>query len=56
MLTQIRGDVAKAIAEGADLQATIARKPSAAFDEKWGQGWIQPDQMVEFIYQSITQK
>ena len=56
MLQEIRGAVAQAIEAGADLQATIARKPSAAFDADWGQGWIQPDQIVQFVYDSLTQE
>jgi glyoxylase-like metal-dependent hydrolase (beta-lactamase superfamily II) len=54
MLVGLRKAVQSAIDSGADLEATIARKPSAAYDAEWGQGWIQPDQIVTFIYGSLT--
>ena len=55
MLLTIRGAVAKSIDAGNDLEATIASKPTAAYDEAWGQGWIQPDQMAEFVYKSLME-
>ncbi len=39
-----------------DLEATIASKPTADYDEAWGGGWIQPDQMAEFVYKSLTEE
>jgi glyoxylase-like metal-dependent hydrolase (beta-lactamase superfamily II) len=54
MLVGLRQAVQSAIDSGADLEATIALKPSAAYDAEWGQGWIQPDQIVTFIYGSLT--
>ena len=54
MLKGVRSAVQTAIDAGASLEETISRKPSAAYDEKWGKGWIQPDQMVEFVYRSLS--
>jgi len=56
MLVGLRAEVQKAVDAGDDLQATLARKPSAAWDAAWGGGWIKPDQIVQFIYESLTGK
>ena len=56
MLKGLRAAVQDAMKNDASLEETISRKPSAAYDEKWGQGWIQPDQMVEFVYKSLSEK
>lgn len=53
MLRGLRQAVQEAIDDGASLEETLGRKPSAAYDKQWGQGWIQPDQIVTFVYQSL---
>jgi len=55
MLVSIRDAVASSIDAGKDLAATIALKPTADYDEAWGEGFIKPDQMVEMVYKSLTE-
>jgi len=56
MLKSVRAAIQSAIDEGASLEETIGRKPTAAYDEEWGQGWIKPDEMVTFVYESLTEE
>ena len=42
MLVTIRDNVAKLKQQGRSLDETIAAKPTAAFDAKWGQFVITP--------------
>jgi glyoxylase-like metal-dependent hydrolase (beta-lactamase superfamily II) len=56
MLLGVRAAVRSAVDAGASLAETISRKPTADYDAAWGKGWIKPDQMVEFVYQSLTSK
>ncbi|RDX38213.1 MBL fold metallo-hydrolase [Kangiella sp. HD9-110m-PIT-SAG07] len=53
MLKDIRGNVAELKDGGKSLEETIAAKPSAKYDEKNGQAFIKPDQIVTFIYKSL---
>ncbi|GAA4362753.1 MBL fold metallo-hydrolase [Kangiella marina] len=53
MLTSLRGNVAALKSKGKSLEAVIAAKPSAEFDEKNGKNFIKPDQIVTFIYNSL---
>ncbi len=50
MLVTIRDNVAKLKKEGKSLDETIAAKPSAAFDEKWGK---KPDAFIGYVYQGV---
>ena len=56
MLTTIRDAGAKSIEAGNDHETTTASKPTAGHDAAWGQGFIKPDQMAEFVYKSLTEK
>ncbi len=56
MLAGVNKAVAKAIAEGKDRDATVAAKPTAPWDEKWGGGFIQPELMAGIVYDSLTKK
>ncbi len=55
MLIQVRSLVKALVDEGKSLEETIAAKPTAELDEKWGGGFIKPDAIVTFAYQSLTQ-
>ena len=50
MLVTIRDNVAKLKKEGKSLDETIAAKPTAAFDEKWGK---KPDAFIGYVYQGV---
>ena len=57
MLVTIRNTVAAAIASGRNLEETIAAKPTAAFDARYGQGnFVSPDQFIEAVYRSLTKR
>jgi glyoxylase-like metal-dependent hydrolase (beta-lactamase superfamily II) len=50
MLVGSRDNVAKLKKEGKSLEETIAAKPTAAFDEKWGK---KPDAFIGYVYQGV---
>ena len=53
MLTAIRDNVAKLKQQGRSLDETIAAKPTAAFDAKWGQFVITPAFFTRLVYQGV---
>ncbi len=53
MLRGARGAVAAEMADGKTLAAVIAAKPTTAWDDQWGQGFVNPDLLVESIYKSL---
>lgn len=53
VLAKIRDRVATAKSSGKTLPETIASKPSAEFDEKWGKGLIGPDAIVTLVYNTL---
>jgi len=50
MLVGARDNVAKLKKEGKSLDETIAAKPTAAYDEKWGQ---KPAAFIGYVYQGV---
>ncbi|MBS7542475.1 MBL fold metallo-hydrolase [Ancylobacter oerskovii] len=50
MLVAIHANVAKLKARGMPLEEVIAAKPTAAFDEKWGQFVINPAFFTRLVY------
>lgn len=42
------------IAEGKDVDAIVAAKPTAAFDADWGNGFIKPDDFVRLVYRGMV--
>jgi glyoxylase-like metal-dependent hydrolase (beta-lactamase superfamily II) len=53
MLTAIRDQVAALKQSGASLEAVIAAKPTAKFDEKWGGGFITPNLFTRLVYRGV---
>ena len=56
VLTKIRDNVKKLIDAGKTQDEVIAAKPTAEFDEKWGQGFMRPDVFVSIVYDSLKPK
>jgi glyoxylase-like metal-dependent hydrolase (beta-lactamase superfamily II) len=56
MLVAIRAKVKALVDQGKSLDESVAAKPTAAFDEKWGGGWIKPDVMARLVYESLAGK
>jgi cyclase len=53
MLVAVRDRVAALIREGKTRDEIIAAKPSAAFDETWGKGFLSPDRFVGIVCASM---
>jgi glyoxylase-like metal-dependent hydrolase (beta-lactamase superfamily II) len=52
MLTDLRAKVVAGLDAGKSLEALQAERPSAAYDERWGQAWLKADQIVKIVYLS----
>jgi len=53
-LTKARDNVQALIDQGMSLQQAIKANPTAEWDETLGKVWIKPEQLVIFIYNSLT--
>ena len=53
-LIKARDNVQALIDQGMSLEQAIEAKPTAQWDEILGKVWITPDQLVIFIYNSLT--
>ena len=53
MLVAIRENVAKLKLQGRPLDETVAAKPTAAFDAKWGQFLITPALFTKLVYKGV---
>ena len=53
MLASIRKNVAKLKAQGKTLEQTIAAKPTARYDAKWGQFVIDPAFFTRLVYRGV---
>jgi glyoxylase-like metal-dependent hydrolase (beta-lactamase superfamily II) len=53
MLTAIHDRVATLKASGLPVEAVIAAKPTAAFDAKWGSGFITPELFTGLVYRGV---
>jgi len=54
MLTAIRDNVSRLMQEGKTMEKAIAAKPTQAFDEKWGKGFLPPDQFARLVYMDLS--
>jgi hypothetical protein len=53
MLVAIRENVAKLKKQGRSRDETVAAKPTAAFDTKWGQFVIDPGYFTRLVYKGV---
>jgi len=53
MLAAIRGNVSKLKKQGKSLAETIAAKPTAVYDAKWGQFLITPAIFTKLVYSGV---
>lgn len=53
MLAGFRDRIAELKAAGKSLEEAIAERPTADFDDKLGKGFIAPERLVGFIYESL---
>lgn len=56
MLEGVYGKVKGMVDAGKSQEDVIAAKPTAAFDEKWGGGFLEPDKWVGIVYDTIAKK
>lgn len=56
MLTFLRDAIKQQIADGKSKEAVIASKPTQPFDEKWGHGFLKPDDFVGLFYMGLARK
>ena len=56
MLVEIRDQIRPLVDSGKSLEEVVAAKPTRKFDEKWGKGFINPEQMVKIVYTSFRNK
>jgi glyoxylase-like metal-dependent hydrolase (beta-lactamase superfamily II) len=56
MLVGVREQVAAGIAAGKNLKQVIAARPTAAFDARWGGGFIKPENFAEIVYRSLARQ
>jgi glyoxylase-like metal-dependent hydrolase (beta-lactamase superfamily II) len=54
MLTAIRDNVSRLMKEGKTLEEVVAAKPTRAYDEKWGGGFLPPDQFASLVYMDLS--
>lgn len=53
MLQDIRDQIARAKQAGQSLEDIQASKPTAAWDEDWGGGFLKPDAFVAIVYDAL---
>ena len=53
MLAKVRERVAKLVAEGKSAEQIVAAKPTADLDEKWGGGFMKPENWVGLVIESM---
>ncbi len=56
MISAVVANVRAGIKAGKSLEAIQASKPTAAYDAKWGGGFMKPAQFVELVHISLTGK
>ncbi|MBU1054334.1 MAG: MBL fold metallo-hydrolase [Proteobacteria bacterium] len=54
MLTTIRDNVSKLMQEGKTTEEVVAAKPTQAYDEKWGKGFLPPDKFAGLVYMDLS--
>jgi glyoxylase-like metal-dependent hydrolase (beta-lactamase superfamily II) len=53
MLVEVRGKIATLKQAGASAKEAIARRPTAPFDEKWGNGFVSPELFTSLVYRGV---
>ena len=56
MLTAIRDNVSRLMQKGNTMEEVVVAKPTLAFDEKWGKGFLPPDQFAKLVYMDLSPK
>jgi cyclase len=56
MLIEVRDNVSRLMQKGNTMEEVVAAKPTRAFDEKWGKGFLPPDQFAKLVYMDLSPK
>ncbi len=56
MLATARDSIQKLVDAGKSREETIAAKPTAELDRKWGQGFMKPDVWVGIVYDGMKKR
>lgn len=56
MVKAVRDRVARLVERRRSLAQVVAAKPSADYDDKWGAGFIKPDQFVTILYNDLSRR
>jgi len=56
MLAAVRDKVRPLVDAGKTLEETVAAKPTAAHDAKWGGGFLKPEQFAGIVYKDLVRK
>ncbi|MEE9132388.1 MAG: MBL fold metallo-hydrolase [Gemmatimonadota bacterium] len=56
MLVGVRAAIAEQIAMGKSREEVIAAKPTAQWDEKWGQAFLNPETFMGIVYSDLSRK
>ena len=54
MFGQVCDRISAAISQGKTVEEVVAMKPTADFDPKWGNGFLEPDQVVQILYLGLA--
>lgn len=54
MLSAIRDNVSRLMKKGKTMEEVVAAKPTKAFDEKWGKGFLPPDRFTGLVYMDLS--
>jgi len=54
MLAGVRERVRELIAQGKSVDEVVEARPTAAFDAKWGGGFMKPDVFTRIVYSSLA--
>jgi len=53
MLAGVLAVVSALVAQGKTADEVVAAKPTAEWDEEWGQGFMKPDRWLRIVYRSV---
>ena len=56
MLVGVRAAVAKLVKEKRTLEQVVAAKPTAPWDEAWGNGFVKPESFTTVLYNELSKK
>jgi glyoxylase-like metal-dependent hydrolase (beta-lactamase superfamily II) len=56
LLVSVRAQIEPLVRAGKTLAEVQVAKPTAAWDEKWGKGFLKPDMFTEIVYTSLSRE